>query len=167
MKNIMITTVISITVIIAIKYIKKIKIHTKAVNQLCIMVENIEILLTQNNINVEEILKTLTLNNNFYLLTFINHINENMKYDKNISSKANISHINKNKIFNSEEKEIIINFFSLLGKSDLNGQLIHCKTYKDIFKKMLNENELRESIDCKNSSILIFGIGFLIVILII
>lgn len=131
------------------------------------MIENIEILLHQHNIDTEEIFKILSMNNNYNLLTFIKPIYENMSFDKNILSKSNLSYIKNSKYFNEEEKEGIINFFSLLGKSDLNGQLINCKTYKELFKKRLKENEAKEMTECKNSSILVFGIGFLIVILII
>lgn len=163
----MIITVITVTVIISTNYIRKIKLHTKAINQFYLMIENIEILLSHNNINIEEIFKILSLNNNYNLLNFINKIYENMKNDKNILSESNILQIKNNKYFNNDEKETIINYFSLLGKSDLNGQIIHCRTYKEIFKKKLKESELKEKTECKSSGILIFGIGFLIVILII
>ena len=131
------------------------------------MIENIEILLHQHNIDTEEIFKILSMNNNYNLLTFIKPIYENMSIDKNILSNSNLLYIKNNKYFNEEEKELIINFFSLLGKSDLNGQLMNCKTYKELLKKRLKENETKELTECKNSSILVFGIGFLIVILII
>ncbi len=163
----MIITVITATVIISTNYVKKIKLHTKAIYQFYLMIENIEILLSHNNIDIEEIFKILSLNNNYNLLNFINKICENMKNDKNILNELNILQINNNKFFNNEEKETIINFFSLLGKSDLNGQIIHCRTYKEIFKKKLKESEVKEVTECKSSGILIFGLGFLIVILII
>ena len=131
------------------------------------MIENIEILLHQHNIDTEEIFKILSMNNNYNLLTFIKPIYENMSIDKNILSNSNLLYIKNNKYFNEEEKELIINFFSLLGKSDLKGQLMNCKTYKELLKKRLKENETKELTECKNSSILVFGIGFLIVILII
>ena len=95
------------------------------------MIENIEILLHQHNIDTEEIFKILSMNNNYNLLTFIKPIYENMSIDKNILSNSNLLYIKNNKYFNEEEKELIINFFSLLGKSDLNGQLMNCKTYKE------------------------------------
>ena len=131
------------------------------------MIENIEILLHQHNIDTEEIFKILSMNNNYNLLTFIKPIYENMSIDKNILSNSNLFYIKNNKYFNEEEKELIFYFFSLFGKSDLNGQLMNCKTYKELLKKRLKENEAKELTECKNSSILVFGIGFLIVILII
>lgn len=167
MKTIIIITVITASAIISINYVNRIRQHTKAVSQLCLMIENIEIILHQHNIDTEEIFKNLSMNNNYNLLTFIKPIYENMSFDKNILSKSNRLYIKNNKYFNEEEKELIINFLSLLGKSDLNGQLMNCKTYKEILKKRLKENEAKELTECKNSSILVFGIGFLIVILII
>lgn len=152
---------------ISINYVNRIRQHTKAVSQLCLMIENIEILLHQYNIDTEEIFKILSMNNNYNLLTFIKPIYEIMSFDKNVLNKSNLLYIKNNKYFNEEEKELIINFLSLLGKSDLNGQLMNCKTYKELLKKRLKENEDKELTECKNSSILVFGIGFLIVILII
>lgn len=167
MKTIIIIAVITASVVISINYVNGIRQHTKAVSQLCLMIENIEILLHQHNVDTEEIFKVLSMNNNYNLLTFIKLIYENMSLDKNVLSKSNLLNIKNNIYFNEEEKELIVNFFSLLGKSDLNGQLMNCKTYKELLKKRLKESEAKELTECKSSSILVFGIGFLIVILII
>lgn len=133
------------------------------------MIENIEILLSYNNLSVNEIFRILSKNKTYYLLTFINKINENFLTNENyyLLNNCNIISIKDNCYLNSEDKEILINFLSLLGKSDLNGQLINCKTYKDIFKKRLKENEIKELKDCKSSGMLILGIGFLIIIMVI
>jgi stage III sporulation protein AB len=120
----------------------------------------------QSNITTEEIFKILSLSDNYNLLSFIKFISENMNNDKNILTSKNLSYIRNNRNFSADEKELIINFLSVLGKSDLNGQLIHCKTYKEIFSKKLKENEDKETNNCKSSTILVFGIGFLIIILI-
>ena len=169
MKQMIILFVIIITIITSFNYVKKIKLHTKAINQCVLMIENIEILLLYNNLSIKEIFKQLSNNNTYHLLTFINKINENMENKENeyFLSNNNINHIQNNCYLNNEDKETLINYFSLLGKSDLNGQIINCKTYKDIFKKKLKENELKEIKDCKSSGMLILGVGFLIVIMLI
>lgn len=150
-------------------YIKKIKLHTKAISQCVLMIENIEILLSYNNLSVNEIFRILSNNKTYYLLTFINKINENLLINENnyILNKCNMTSIRDNCYLNNEDKEIIINFLSMFGQSDLNGQLINCKTYKDIFKMRLKDNEIKELKDCKSSGMLILGIGFLIVIMVI
>lgn len=169
MKEMTILLIIILTIIISFDYIKKIKLHTKAINQCLLMIENIEILLSYNNLSIKEIFNVLSTNKIYHLLTFLNHINDNMQVNESmyILNDDNITHIKNNKYLNNDDKETLINFFSLLGKSDLNGQIINCKTYKDIFKKKLKENETRELKDCKSSGMLILGIGFLIVIIVI
>jgi stage III sporulation protein AB len=133
------------------------------------MIENIEILLKYKNLSTKEIFRILSNNKNYYLLTFLKKIDEQFKICENdyFLNESNISNIKNNIYLDNSEKEILLEYFSLLGKSDLNGQIIHCQTYKDIFKKKLKENEVRELGDCKNSGVLIMGIGFLIVIMII
>lgn len=161
--------VIILTIIITLNYVKSIKLHTKAINQCVLMIENIEILLSYNNLSINEIFIVLSSNKTYYLLTFINKINDNLKANENnyFLNDENITHIKNNSYLNGDDKETLINFLSQLGKSDLNGQITNCRTYKDIFKKKLKENEIKEINDCKSSGMLILGIGFLIVIMVI
>lgn len=161
--------VIILTIMTTLNYIKRIKLHTKAVGQCVLMIENIEILLLYNNLSVKEIFKILSTNKTYYLLMFIKKINENMEVTENVNilNDDNITYIKNNDYLNNDDKETLINYFSVLGKSDLNGQIINCKTYKDIFNKKLKENEIKELKDCKSSGMLILGVGFLIVIMLI
>ncbi len=169
MKQTIVLLIIILTIIASFNYIKKIKLHTKAINQCVLMIENIEILLLYNNLSIQEIFKQLSNNKTYYLLAFLNKISENIDNKENeyFLSNDNITHIQNNSYLNNDDKEILINYLSLVGKSDLNGQIINCKTYKDIFKKKLKENELKELKDCKSSGMLILGVGFLIVIMLI
>ena len=161
--------IIVLTILATINYVKKIKLHTKALNQCYLMIENIEILLKYNNLSIKEIFKILSSNKTYNLLTFLFKINENMQNSENdyFLNENNYIQIKNNSYLNNEDKETLLDYFSMLGKSDLNGQLIHCNTYKDIFKKKIKEIELKELKECKSSGILILGIGFLIVIMII
>ncbi len=161
--------IIALTIIIAINYVKKIKLHNKALSQCELFVENIGMLLSYNNLSVDEIFNSLINNQSYYLLSFIHEIHNNLRknINSNVLSDENISHIKDNKYLDDEDKEIMINFFSLLGKSDLNGQIKNCKIFKDMFKKRLEENKLKELSECKSSGVLIVGIGFLIVIMLI
>lgn len=133
------------------------------------MIENIEILMSYNNLSVCEIFRILSANKTYNLLTFINNIYSNLivSEDNYILNDINISCVKNNKYLNSDDKEILINFLSMLGKSDLNGQIINCKTFKDLFKKKLRDYEIKELSDCKSSGIIVLGIGFLILIMII
>lgn len=150
-------------------YIKKVKLHSKALKQCFFMIENIEILLQYNNLSIKEIFRVLSNNKTYNLLSFLEKINDyfqNNEFEYFLNDK-NISCIKSNMYLNSEDKQILLDFFYSLGKSDLNGQLIYCKTYKDAIKKKQKEYELKEIGECKSTGMLILGIGFLIVILVI
>lgn len=148
-------------------YIRQCNYHQKAVSQCLTMIENIEILLSYNSLSVQEIFKLLSQNEIFNLLTFIKYINESMeiKENKYVLSTCNLEYINSNLYLKQDDKENLINFFSLFGKSDLNGQIMNCRKYKDIFKSRLDYIEKNEQKECKSISVLIVGIGILIIIL--
>jgi hypothetical protein len=131
------------------------------------MIESIEILLSYKRISVNEIIYELAKNNSFELLDFLKKINSNMikNGDNYILSCENKQYITANNHINKNDKENLINFFSTLGKSDLNGQLLNCKSYKDIFKKNLEKLRKTELNECKSTGTLIIGAGFLLVIL--
>ena len=131
------------------------------------MIENIEILISYNMLSVQEVFRILSENNTYIFLTFIKNINKNMEMNNGnyILSCDNKKYIDNNLYLKKDDKENLINFFSLFGKSDLSGQLTNCKTHKEIFKKRLNYIEKEEKYECKSTSVLIVGIGFLIIIL--
>ena len=87
------------------------------------------------------------------------------KGDNYILSTENKQCIISNNYINKNDKENLINFFSTLGKSDLNGQLLNCKSYKDIFKRNLEKLKKNELNECKSIGTLIIGTGVLMVIL--
>ena len=157
----------AISLFLAINYIKQCNYHLKAVSQCLTMIENIEILLSYNSLSSQEIFKLLSKNNIYNLLTFIKKINENMEVKENsyVLSSCNLEYINSNLYLKKDDKENLINFFSLFGKSDLNGQIMNCKKYKEIFKNRLDYIEKNEKNECKSISVLIVGIGILIIIL--
>lgn len=169
MKQMTIVLIITLTLLLTFNYIKRIKLHTKAINQCVLMIENIEILLQYNNLSINEIFRVLSSNKTYYLLTFISKIQNNLQICDNeyFLNKENQTYIKNNKYLNSDDKENLMSYFSVLGKSDLKGQIINCRTYKDIFKKKLKENENKELRDCRSSGLMILGIGFLIVIMVI
>ena len=132
------------------------------------MIENIEILLSYNNLSVNEIFANLSSNDSLNLLGFIDKINLNLSNEISsyVLSDNNKKYILTNKYLNINDKENLIKFFSTFGKTDLNGQLINCKSYKEIFKKAVNNLEENENKDCKSIGTIILGIGILLIILI-
>lgn len=142
--------------------------HIKAVNQCVHMVENIEILLSYNNLSTNEIFNILSTNNSLTTLDFIGKISSNLSNEISdyVLSEKNKNILLDNKYLDKNDKDNLINFFSAFGKSDLNGQLNNCKTYKDIFKKSVNKLEKNENKDCKSIGTIILGLGILLIILI-
>ena len=157
-----------LSILIATNYIRKVKLHIKAIEQCLLMIENIEILLSYKRLCVNEIFCELAKNDNLNLLNFIDKIYTNMtaNHDNFILSHENRKYIISDNIIDKNDKENLISFFSTLGKSDLNGQLLNCKRYKEVFKNNLEKLEKTQHIDCKNKGTLIIGAGFLLVILI-
>ncbi len=141
--------------------------HHKAISQCIMMFDNIEILLSYNVLSTQNIFKLLSENDKYNLLTFIKNISTNMesKNSDYVLSCENQKYIYGNKYLKKEDKENLINFFSLFGKSDLNGQIINCKTYKKIFKKRFEFIEMNDKKECKSISTMILGLGFLVIIL--
>lgn len=167
MKIILILFIGAISFFLATNYIRQCNYHQKAVNQCLSMIENIEVLLTYNSLSVQEIFKTLSQNDSYSLLTFIKSIHKNMECDNNkyILNSCNLQYINSNLYLKKDDKDNLINFFSLFGKSDLNGQIMNCKKYKEIFKKKLDYLDENEKRDSKSISVLIVGVGMLLIIL--
>ncbi len=157
------------SIIIATNYVRQIKAHTKAVSQCIIMIDNIEIYLKYNNLSIDEIIELLANSNLYKYLSFIKIINENiiLKKSSYFLSEINVMAINKNMYLTRGEKDNIISFLSALGKSDLNGQISNCKTYKEIFSKSLKTLESKEQVECKSVGTLIIGVGLLFIIFII
>ena len=148
-------------------YIQQSKNHIKCLKQCVLMIENIEILLSFNKMTIQNIFKILSENETYSLLQFVKPIYKNMESgtDKYILGDVNISYINNNYYLKKDDKDNLKNFFNILGKSDLNCQISNCILYKEIFKKNIDDVEKTEMLQCKNFSILIIGIGFLISIL--
>lgn len=131
------------------------------------MIENISILLEFNSLPIQEIFYNLSKNENLNLLVFIEEICEKIDKTKDYEFVYSTSlNTLKEKYIDSEDKEYLIGFFSLLGKSDLNGQLSNCKLYKTFFKNKLSIVEKTESEKCKTSIALIIGAGLCLSILI-
>ena len=148
-------------------HVKQIKNHTKFLRQCVLMIENISILLEYNSLPIQEIFKCLLKNESLYLLEFIEEICKKIDISSDFefvySSSLNSL---KEKYIDGEDKEYLLGFFSLLGKSDVNGQLSNCKLYKTFFKNKLNIVEKTEGEKCKTSIALNLGAGLCLSILI-
>ncbi len=154
------------SVIFAVKQIKR---HTNAIRQCLLMVENIEIHLAYNNVSISELFLILDKSCLYNELCFIPTILINLKKDSSemILNDITLSTIDSSIIFDANDKAYIKGFLSMLGKSDINGQILNCKMYEDTFKKKLKILEDKEQERCKSISTIILGFGVLLAIIII
>lgn len=157
------------SLISAVQSIRRIKNHTIAVRQCVMMLENIEMLLEHRNLSVDSIFDFLSKNDNFNQLKFIDSMAKEIEYEKDyekVLSKALKTHENI-KNFDSSDIELLKGYFSVIGKTDLSGQISNCRLYKEFFKQKLKTLEAEENIKCKSSSTFIVGTGVLLIIIII
>ena len=70
-------------------------------------------------------------------------------------------------IFDCEDIEFIKGFFSMLGTSDTNGQIVNCSLYKKLFEKKYSQLVSIEKSKCKWTSTLSIGLGLVISIFLI
>lgn len=166
----MLVILILIISIISVTFsVKQIKRHTIAIRQCLLMVENIEIYLSYNNVSISELFFILDKSCLFSELYFIKAILLNVKNDSSemILNDKTSNSIDSSVVFDANDKECIKGFLSMLGKSDINGQILNCKMYKETFRKKLNVLEDKEQDRCKSISTIILGFGMLLAIIVI
>lgn len=147
--------------------VKRIKKHTDAVRQSILMIENIEIMLKYKSLPVEEIFRSLSVSSNFGLLSFINEINRRLGMRIEYESAYNDVFKDISIPLDGEDRSYIKGFFSMLGKSDIDGQLANCSLYKELLKAKLISLERDEENRCKAMAVLIIGAGAAVSIIII
>lgn len=87
------------------------------------------------------------------------------EYEKTYSEVVNDLSFTRN--YDREDRSYINGFLSMLGKSDVTGQLANCKMYKEFFKTKLSVLENEENSRCKALSAAIIGVGVMITVIII
>lgn len=146
--------------------VKQIKNHTKSVMQLIILVENIKILIEFKSMSITEIFDIICNNESFNCLTFLSDIrfgvNDYHKTLEKVFSNKNLLYI-----FDCEDVEYMKGFFSMLGTSDVSGQVLNCDLYKKLFEKKYSQLFSNEKSKCRCIFTLTIGFGLLISIIII
>ena len=133
------------------------------------MIDNIEIYLCYENLNIYEVFTKLKNSGLYSELEFINHIlsKRDISSDDYILNNKTIDCIDSIKTLDVQDKNNIKGFLSMLGKSDLNGQILNCRTYKEFFKRKLDDVEQSEKSKCKSTYTLISGLGIISIIVVI
>lgn len=132
------------------------------------MLENIKILIMYKNLSVEELFDYVLKSDTYDLLGFIDTLNNNIKEHNQFYEIINDSLFSKTEnYFDREEVEDIKNFLLMLGNSDTEGQMLNCELYKNMFNKKLSILEQNKETQRKTGVSLIFGVGVVLIILII
>lgn len=148
---------------------KQIKLHTRLIRQCVLMLENIEVYINYSNQDIKGIFKTLSENDNFNELSFINEIYKT--YLENSNFKLVCNNILNDKslmgCFDKDDIELLKGFFLSLGQSDIQGQISNCEIYKDFFKHKQELLESQENAKRKTQSAITLGLGIALCIVII
>ena len=147
-----------------ISYIRQIKNRTEALRQVYLMIDYIEICIKYQSTDLKEIFRRIYSSEKFFLLPFIDDFK---KTDFTVDfSEYNFHSVKTVNFFSPYSCELLNGFFSLLGKSDADGQILNCETYKEFFKSETYKAEQNEDRKIKTGSSLIFGIMLLMLIII-
>ncbi len=157
----------SVCIVISLIYIKQIKNHTRAIRQCVLLVENIRILIEYRNLSIEEIFDNISASDNYDLLIFIKDLKRgiDIQYYENLNKVFSTNSLLN--YFDSEDIDYLKGFFSMLGRSDTNGQIMNCDLYKNLFEKKLLLLEGNENNRCKSTATLTMGLGMLFSIIVI
>lgn len=148
---------------------KQIKNHTSSIRQCVLMIENIEIQINYSNIKLANLIVSLAENSSFKNLLFLNEIEKRMSDFCDFNNVCDDVFNDKSimYLFDDEDIGFLKGFFSGLGKSDVNGQVLNCKTYKEFFKQKLLLLESQEKIKCKSQTAITVGLGLIFSIVVI
>lgn len=153
--------------IIVLTSIKQIKRKTKIIRQCYLMVENIEIYLGYKNSSIKEIFNEVCNTNLYDELEFIQIIKSNINNNcDNVINENILICVDSINLLDNKDKDNVKSFLFMLGKTDLNGQIMNCKFYKEYFKTKLKSLEENENNKCKSISAIIIGLGLFITIIV-
>lgn len=133
------------------------------------MIENIEIQINYSNLKLADLIINLSNNSNYNSLIFIDEMKNRMTdiCDFNCICNEIFNNHNIMASFDDEDIELLKGFFSGFGKSDVTGQILNCKTYKEFFKNKLLLLESQEKIKCKSQTALTIGLGLILSIVVV
>ncbi len=133
------------------------------------MIENIEIQINYSNLKLADLIINLSNNSNYNSLIFIDEMKNRMTdiCDFNCICNEVFNDHNIMASFDDEDIELLKGFFSGFGKSDVTGQILNCKTYKEFFKNKLLLLESQEKIKCKSQTALTIGLGLILSIVVV
>lgn len=133
------------------------------------MLENIEVLLEHRNLSIDGIFTFLNNSDNYNFLKFIKFFHNSIwttnNYEEIVYNALSDRELTKN--FDADDLNLLKGYFSVLGKTDLQGQISNCRLYKDFFKQKLRILESEENIKCKSTSTIILGVGIMLIIVLI
>lgn len=145
-----------------ISYIKQIKNRTEALRQVLLMIDYIEISIKYQSLDLKDIFRNICNSDKFPLLSFIKDFKkQGFAVD---FANYNFQTVKNLNLFSPYSCNLLNGYFSMLGKSDVDGQILNCETYKEFFKQEIEKSSESEERKIKTGSCLLFGIVFLMLI---
>lgn len=131
------------------------------------MLETIEIYLNYSNLDICALFSELSENNSYSNLHFIGYIFEKLKIgiDFDFAYKSSLKNSKLTRFLDKNDIDLLNSFYSVLGKSDIEGQISNCRLYKHFFNQKLTTLEKQEKAKCKTNFALSIGSGLIISIL--
>ncbi len=131
------------------------------------MLDNIEILLEYRNLETVEIINSLNRSDGYGNLKFLKLITKGVHQDFNINVNNAFSDVNATADLDKDDIVLLKGFFSVFGRSGVEGQILNCRLYKEFLKQKLDVLEKNEASECKTKGMLITSMGMVLIILII
>lgn len=156
--------IIASAVLLNISYIKQIKNRTEALRQVYLMIDYIEISIKYQSLDLKDIFRHIYNSDKFKLLVFLKDFKKS-DFSSDFSQYSFRSLKNAN-MFSPYSCELLNGFFSMLGKSDVDGQILNCETYKKFFKAEQECVQAEEEQKIKTGSALLLGVMLLLLIII-
>lgn len=141
--------------------------HISAVRQSILMIETIEIYLGYSNLDIYTLFSLLSERDSYSKLYFIEGIYYDLKngFDFDYAYKNSLQKSNLTHYLDKDDIDLLSCFFSILGRSDVDGQISNCKLYKQFLTQKLNALECQEKSKRKSNFALSIGSGLIISIL--
>lgn len=141
--------------------------HILAVRQCVLMLETIEIYLGYSNLDICALFSNLVNESVYSKLMFIQKIYNELVSgnDFEFAYKKALNNVKLTRYLDKNDIDLLVGYFSILGQSDVNGQILNCKLYKQFFNKKLNVLENNEKSKLKSNFALSIGSGLIISII--
>ena len=136
----------------------------KTLSSLVNAISRIKTLICFGGMEITEIVEKTLCTNEFPLINY-QYLDADSNYDK--AFETSVSNINARFALTKSDKELLLQFGSKLGDSDIQGQVAHTELYAELFSEKLSSVKEQEDSKTKLYRILGFSLGCAISLIIV